>query len=42
VGVVVPARTLSVLPGGAGGMPRYNAIDAEEGGRGDGLTCRQA
>jgi hypothetical protein len=22
--------------------PRYNAFDAEEGGRGNGLTCREA
>jgi hypothetical protein len=27
------ARTLCLLPGGAGGMPRYIAIDAEDGRR---------
>jgi hypothetical protein len=40
--MVIQARTLWVLSGGFEGIPRYNAIDAEEGGRGDGLTCRQA
>ena len=27
---------------GVGGMPRYNEFDAGEGGRGNGLTCREA
>jgi hypothetical protein len=33
------AHTSRVLPAG---MARYNATDAEEGGRGNGLSCRQA
>jgi hypothetical protein len=40
--MVAAARTRSVLSGGSGGTARYNALDAEEGGRGDGLMCRQA
>jgi hypothetical protein len=40
--MVMRVRTLSVLSGGCQGMPRYNAIDAEEGGRGNGLSCREA
>jgi len=40
--VVMPAITSSVPPDGPVGTPRYNALDAEEGGRGNGLTCRQA
>ncbi len=39
---VMPAVTSPVPPDGAVGTPRYNALDAEEGGRGNGLTCRQA
>jgi len=31
-----------MLPGGADDTPRYNADEAEAGGRGDGLTCREA
>jgi hypothetical protein len=44
-GVAVAAMlavTRSVPPGVAVGMPRYNAIDAEEGGHGNGLTRREA
>jgi hypothetical protein len=40
--MAMPAHTLWALPGGSGGTARYNAIDAEEGGRGSGLSCRQA
>jgi hypothetical protein len=36
------ARMSSASAGSAGGPPRYNAIDAEEGGHGNGLTRRQA
>jgi hypothetical protein len=38
----MPAVTPSVQPDGAVGTPRYNAVDAEEGGRGSGRSCRQA
>lgn len=37
--MVTAARTLSALSGGSGGTARYNAFDAEEGGRGSGLTA---
>jgi hypothetical protein len=39
---VMPAVKRSVSPGVAVGVPRYNAIDAEEGGHGNGLTRREA
>jgi hypothetical protein len=43
VAVAVISRvTPQVKPDGAAGMPRYNAIDAEEGGRGNGLSRREA
>jgi hypothetical protein len=40
--VVVPALTPSVQGDGGAGTPRYNAIDAEEGGHGNGLSRREA
>ena len=39
---VMPAVTPSVYPDVAVGTPRYNAVDAEEGGHGNGLSCREA
>jgi len=39
---VMPAVTRSVWPDVSVGTPRYNAIDAEEGGHGNGLTRREA
>jgi hypothetical protein len=41
-GVGMAALTPSVQVDGAGGTPRYNAVDAEEGGHGNGLTRREA
>jgi len=39
---VMPALTPSVRSDGGVGMPRYNAVDAEEGGHGNGLSRREA
>jgi len=38
----MPALAPSVTPDVAPGTPRYNAVDAEEGGRGNGPSCGQA
>jgi hypothetical protein len=38
----MPVLTPSVQTNGAAGTPRYNAVDAEEGGHGNGLSCREA
>jgi hypothetical protein len=40
--VVMPALTPSVQCDGGVGTPRYNAVDAEEGGHGNGLSRREA
>jgi hypothetical protein len=40
--VVMPALTPSVQGDGSVGTTRYNAVDAEEGGHGNGLSCREA